>query len=357
MELTVPYDGAPTIYKNMLLIGTNFYGPGERHIAPQLDQAVGQIPESHGYDVRTGKELWTFHTFPKPGEIGHDTWGKNFEGNDSSQNRTGNNVWAFALTVDEEHGIVYEPVSGPGANYYGGDRPGANLFGNTPVALDVETGKMKWYFQNVRHELWDYNLPPAPGLIDIVKDGKKIQALAQVGKSGYMYILDRVTGKPVFGVVETPVAKSDVPGEVSFPTQPIPVKPPPISRVSFTQATTSSPRPTPRRSTPKPARICGTASGACTTAARSLRSRFTPRTPNPASSSPAPPAARIGEARPPIPSSATFSSIRTTARWWVGWRRIRSTRPATKRASSRTRTPARKGSADSTRRCATPTAA
>jgi glucose dehydrogenase len=235
VELTVPYDGAPTIFKNMLLIGTNFYGPGERHIAPQLDLAVGQIPESHGYDVRTGKELWTFHTFPKPGEIGHDTWGKDFEGNDSSQNRTGNNVWAFALTVDEEHGIVYEPVSGPGANYYGGDRPGANLFGNTTVALDVETGKMKWYFQNVRHELWDYNLPPAPGLIDIVKDGKKIQALAQVGKSGFMYILDRVTGKPVFPVVETPVAKSDVPGEVSFPTQPIPVKPPPISRVSFTR--------------------------------------------------------------------------------------------------------------------------
>ena len=121
--------------------------------------------------------------------------------------------------------------------------------------------------------------------------------------------------------------------------------------------TTSSPPPTPRRSTPKPARICGTTSAACTTAARSLRSRFTPRTPNPASSSPAPPAAQIGAARPPIPSSATFSSIRTTARWWVGWRRIRSTRPATKTASSRTRTPARKGSADSTRRCATPTAA
>ena len=235
VDLAVPYDGAPTIYKNMLLIGTNFYGPGERHVAPQLDQAGGQIPESHGYDVRTGKELWTFHTFPKPGEPGHDTWGKNFEGGDSSQNRTGNNVWSFALTVDEEHGIVYEPVSGPGANFYGGDRPGANLFGNTLVALDAETGKMKWYFQTVRHELWDYNLPPAPGLVDIVKDGKKIQALAQVGKSGFMYILDRVTGKPVFGMEEKPVAKSNVPGEVSYPTQPIPVKPWPISRVSFTR--------------------------------------------------------------------------------------------------------------------------
>ena len=228
VPLTVPYDGAPTIYKNMLLIGTNFYGPGERHIGPQLDQAGGQIPDAHGYDVRTGKELWTFHTFPHPGEVGNDTWA-----NDSWKNRTGNNVWAFALTVDEEHGIVYEPVSGPGANFYGGDRPGANLFGNTLVALDATTGKMKWYFQTVRHELWDYNLPPAPGLIDIVRNGKKIQALAQVGKSGYMFILDRLTGKPVFGVEERPVDKSNVPGEASYPTQPFPLKPPPISRVSF----------------------------------------------------------------------------------------------------------------------------
>jgi glucose dehydrogenase len=228
VPLTVPYDGAPTIYKNMLLIGTNFYGPGERHIAPQLDQAGGQIPDAHGYDVRTGKELWTFHTFPHPGEVGNDTWA-----NDSWKNRTGNNVWAFALTVDEEHGIVYEPVSGPGANFYGGDRPGANLFGNALVALDAVTGKMKWYFQTVHHELWDYNLPPAPGLIDIVRNGKKIQALAQVGKSGYMFILDRVSGKPVFGVEERPVDKSNVPGEASYPTQPFPLKPPPISRVSF----------------------------------------------------------------------------------------------------------------------------
>jgi glucose dehydrogenase len=228
VALTVPYDGAPTIYKNMLLIGTNFYGPGERHIAPQLDQASGQIPDAHGYDIRTGKELWTFHTFPHPGEVGNDTWA-----NDSLKNRTGNNVWAFALTVDEEHGIVYEPVSGPGANFYGGDRPGANLFGNALVALDAVTGKMKWYFQTVHHELWDYNLPPAPGLIDIVRNGKKIQALAQVGKSGYMFILDRLTGKPVFGVEERPVDKSNVPGEASYPTQPFPLKPPPISRVSF----------------------------------------------------------------------------------------------------------------------------
>ncbi len=228
LPLVVPYDGAPTVYKNILLVGTNFYGPGERNPGLQLEQAKGQIPEAHGYDVRTGKELWTFHTFPHPGEVGNNTWA-----NDSWRDRIGNNVWAFALTVDEEHGIVYEPVSGPGANFYGGDRPGANLFGNTLVALDAMTGKLKWYFQVVHHELWDYNLPPAPGLIDLRKDGKKTQALAQVGKSGYMFILDRVTGKPVYTVNERPVDKSNVPGEASYPTQPIPVKPPAIARVSF----------------------------------------------------------------------------------------------------------------------------
>ena len=230
VPLEVAYDGAPIIYKNMLLIGTNFYGPGDRHINPALDQAGGQIPEQHGYDVRTGKELWTFHTLPHPGELGYDTWA-----NGSSANRTGNNVWAFSLTLDEARGILYMPVSGPGANFYGGDRPGANLFGNTLVAVDAETGKYKWHFQAIHHELWDYNLPPAPSLIDIVKDGKKIPALAQVTKSGFMYILDRTTGVPVFGVKETPVDKSNVPGEVSYPTQPIPIKPPPISRVSMTR--------------------------------------------------------------------------------------------------------------------------
>jgi len=175
--------------------------------------------------------VWHCHTIPHQGEVGFDTWLKP----GSTLNRTGNNVWAFAMTLDEERGLLYMPVSGPGANFYGGDRPGDNLFGNTLVAVDAETGKLKWYFQTVRHELWDYNLPPAPSLIDIVKDGKKIPALAQVGKSGFMYILDRVTGKPIYGVENKPVKAGDVPGEWYAPTQPIPVKPPPISRVSFTK--------------------------------------------------------------------------------------------------------------------------
>jgi quinoprotein glucose dehydrogenase len=252
VPLEVPFSGVPTIYKNILLIGTNFYGPGERHIGPQLDQAGGQSGDSRAFDVRTGKLIWQFHNIPHPGETGNDTW-LNMNGvKDSWKNRTGNNVWAFAMTLDEERGILYMPVSEPGANFYGGDRPGINLFGDSVVAVDVNTGKLKWYFQTVHHELWDYNLPPAPGLIDIVKDGRRIPALAQVGKIGYMFILDRVTGKPVFGVEERPVAKGDVPGEWYSPTQPFPVKPPPIARVSFNRDDIVTAQDT----TPEHARAC-----------------------------------------------------------------------------------------------------
>src|SRR5438552_12999230 len=229
IEMKIPYDGAPAIYKNVILMGSNFYGPGQRHIAPQLDTSAGESGDTHAYDARTGKELWEFHTIPREGEPGLETWGF-----DSWKNRTGNNVWAFALTVDEERGIVYLPVSSPGANTYGGDRPGNNLFGNSTVAVDIQTGKLNWHFQTVHHELWDYNLPPAPSLFEVVKDGKKVPALAQTGKSGWVFILDRVTGKPIFGVEERPVAKGDVPTEWYPPTQPFPVKPPAVTRVSLT---------------------------------------------------------------------------------------------------------------------------
>jgi quinoprotein glucose dehydrogenase len=229
VRLEIPYVGVPAIYKNVILMGSNFFGPGERHVGPHLTTSKGDRGDTSAYDARTGKQLWEFHTIPRPGEVGNETWL-----NDSWKDRTGNNVWSFTLTVDEQRGIVYLPVSGPGMNYYGGDRPGNNLFSNTTVALDAQTGKLKWYFQNIHHELWDYNLPPAPGLIDIVKDGKTIPALAQVGKSGFMFILNRENGEPVHGVEERAVAKGDVPGEWYPPTQPIPVKPGPIARVSMT---------------------------------------------------------------------------------------------------------------------------
>jgi len=229
IDMDHAYAGAPIVYKNLVLMGSNFYGPGMRHIGPQLETSVGERGDVSAYDVRNGKKVWEFHTIPYPGETGVETWG-----NDSWKNRTGNNVWAFSLTLDEQRGILYMPVSEPGANFYGGDRPGNNLFGDTIVAVDAETGKLKWYFQTVHHELWDYNLPPAPGLIDITKEGKKIPALVQVGKIAYMFVLDRVTGKPIFGIEERPVATGDVPGEWYSPTQPIPVKPPAVARVSMT---------------------------------------------------------------------------------------------------------------------------
>jgi len=217
VEMVVPYDGVPTIYKDMALAGAS----------------VGEIPvgspgDTRAYDVRSGKKLWSFHSVPQPGELGHDTW----EGN-SWQGRSGVNVWGYTMTVDEARGIIYMPFGGPAANFYGGDRKGSNLFGNSLVAVDAASGKLKWYFQAIHHDIWDWDLPPSPGLIDIVRNGQSVPALAQVTKSGWMFILDRVTGKPVFGVEERPVPKSTVPGEESWPTQPFPVKPPELSKHSY----------------------------------------------------------------------------------------------------------------------------
>lgn len=232
ITLEVPYVGAPAIYRNRIIIGANFFGPGEPHIGPQLTDPRGQKGNSRAFDAITGEKVWEYNTIPQPGEPGHETWG-----NESWRDRTGNNVWTFALTVDEEAGLVYMPVSTPGANYYGGDRPGNNEPANSVVALDAMTGEVRWYFQTIHHELWDYNLPPAAALVDLEIDGERIPALAQTGKSAWMFILNRLTGEPVFGVEEVAVAAGDVPGEWYSPTQPIPVKPPPVARVSFDPAT------------------------------------------------------------------------------------------------------------------------
>ena len=225
VELKIPYSGVPIIYKNVILMGSNFFGPGQRHIGPQLETFYGEPGNTHAYDARDGKLLWEFHTIPRPGEPGNETWE-----NESWKNRTGNNVWAFSLTLDEERGILYLPVSSAGGNFYGADRPGQNAYSNSTVAIDALTGKLKWYFQHIHHELWDYNLPSAPSLVNITRDGKTIPALAQVGKHAYMFILNREDGTPVFGVEERPVAKGDAPGEWYSPTQPFPVKPPAIAR-------------------------------------------------------------------------------------------------------------------------------
>ena len=188
----------------------------------------GPPGDTRAFDARDGKKLWEFHTVPRPGEIGHDTWL-----DDGWKNRSGMNIWGWYMTVDEQRGIVYMPVGGPAANYWGGDRPGNNLFANSIVAVDANTGKYKWHFQTVHHDLWDSDMPSPPTLVDIKQNGRTIPALASVGKTGYMFILDRETGKPIFGVEERPVPKGDVPGEWYSPTQPFPVKPPPLTRVDF----------------------------------------------------------------------------------------------------------------------------
>ena len=218
VDLVIPYNSAPTVYKNLLFAGANV---GEI-------QMPGQPGDTRAYDARTGAKLWTFHSVPQPGEPGHDSW----QG-DGWKDRTGVNNWGFSMTVDAQHGLLYTTYGSPASDFYGFDRKGNDLFGNSVVALDVETGKMKWYFQAVHHDIWDFDLPPAPGLLDVTIKGKKIPILAQTGKVGYMYLLNRVTGEPVFGVEEKPVPQSKVPGEWTSPTQPIPVKPPPYGRMSF----------------------------------------------------------------------------------------------------------------------------
>jgi quinoprotein glucose dehydrogenase len=173
-----------------------------------------------GFDVKTGKRLWIFHTIPRQGEFGYNTWEK------GSAEYTGNTgVWA-QISVDEELGMVYLPVESPTQDSYGGDRPGSALFAESLVAVDLKTGQRKWHYQLVHHGIWDFDIPCAPVLVNITVDGKPVKALAQATKQSILYVLNRVTGEPVWPFVERPVPQGDVPGEWYSPTQPIPTKPP-----------------------------------------------------------------------------------------------------------------------------------
>jgi len=217
VDLDVGYNGVPTIYKNLVFLGASV---GELPVGPPGD--------TRALDAITGKLLWTFHTVPQPGEVGHETWLDN-----GWKGRSGTNIWGWYMTVDPKTNTLFMPIGGPSPNYYGGDRPGNGLFGNSVVAVDADTGKLKWYFQTVHHALWDEDLPPGPGFVDIKQKGKTIPALVAISKQAMMYILNRDTGKPVFGVEERPVPKGDVPGEWYSPTQPFPLKPPPLARNSY----------------------------------------------------------------------------------------------------------------------------
>jgi len=208
----------PVIAKDVIVVGAAHLPGG----APK--SRIHEKGFVRGYDAKTGKRLWIFHTIPLAGELGNDTWEKD------SWSYTGNaGVWA-QMTVDEETNTVFLPVELPTGDYYGGHRPGAGLFGESVVAVDLQTGKRKWHYQLVHHGIWDMDIPCAPILMDLVVDGRAVKAIGQPTKQGWIYTFDRVTGKPVWPIEERPVEKGDVPGEWYSPTQPFVTKPPPFDR-------------------------------------------------------------------------------------------------------------------------------
>ena len=220
VDLGVPYNSVPLVFGNVVVVGAN---------TPR--GAIGGIGNARAFDARSGDPLWEFNSVAQPGDVGHDTW----EG-DSWRDRLGANAWPFYFTVDEARSLVYLPLASPIPGAYGGDRKGANLYGNAVVAVDAQTGEYRWHFQTIRHDLWDADPPAPPVLFDIEQDGRTIPALGVTTKSGYLYILNRESGEPIFGVEERPVPDSDVPGEATYPTQPFPVKPPPMGRVAYEPA-------------------------------------------------------------------------------------------------------------------------
>jgi quinoprotein glucose dehydrogenase len=208
----------PIIFKNVVITGS------------AVGEAVGgSIGDVRSWDAATGKLLWTFHSVPRKGEPGYDSWG-----NDSGHSRSGVNVWGL-MTVDPQRGIVYMPFGAPANDRIGVDRPGNNLYGTSIVAADATTGKYLWHFQITHHDIWDNDAEAPPTLIDVRRGGKTIPAVAIESKNGMLFILDRVTGKPVYPVVEKAVPKSDVPGEMTSPTQPFPTVTEPLARMSITE--------------------------------------------------------------------------------------------------------------------------
>jgi quinoprotein glucose dehydrogenase len=221
IEGEVAWNGAPVVAKNVVIVGASHRAGS----APRsMKNTKGYI---RGYDARTGRRLWIFHTIPQPGEFGNDTW------LEKSWEYTGNTgVWT-QITVDENLGIAYLPVEDPTGDYFGGHRPGNNLFGSSLVAVDLQTGKRIWHFQLNHHPIWDYDIPCAPMLVDITVDGKKIAAIAQPTKQGYTFVFDRKSGQPVWPIEERPVEQGTLPREWYSPTQPFPLKPPPFDRQGF----------------------------------------------------------------------------------------------------------------------------
>jgi outer membrane protein assembly factor BamB len=208
----------PTVAGDVVLVGSSFR---EGATVSTHNNTKGLV---RAFDARTGKVLWTFNTIPRPGEFGNETWE-----NDSWSVNGNTGVWT-QISVDEELGLAYLPIETPSSDFYGGHRPGNNLFAETLVAVDLKTGQRKWHYQFVHHPIWNFDNCCASLLLDINVNGRAIKAVAQPSKQGFLYVLDRVSGQPVWPIEERPVAQSDVPGEKTSPTQPFPTKPPPYAR-------------------------------------------------------------------------------------------------------------------------------
>ncbi len=204
------------VFEDLLILGS------------ATNQGYGSAPgDLRAFDVRSGRIVWTFHTLPRPGEFGYDTWPK-----DAWKQVGGANVWS-ELSIDQKRGIVYAPTASAKYNFYGADRNGANLFADCLLALDARTGKRLWHFQMIHHDIWDYDGATAPKLLTVKHDGKQVDIVAQVTKQGFVWVFNRVTGQPLWPVEERAVPKSDMPGEETSPTQPFPLKPPPFARQTF----------------------------------------------------------------------------------------------------------------------------
>ena len=215
--LSFKHTSPPVVFEDILIVGG---GGGEG----PYPEAPGHV---RGYDVHTGKRRWIFHTVPHPGEFGYETWHK-----ESYKRNGGTNNWA-GMSIDTQRGIVFVSIGSPAFDFYGGDRKGANLFGNCLVALDAKTGERMWHYQTVHHDVWDYDLPAQPALLSVNYGDRTVDAVAQVTKQAMLFLFDRATGKPLFEIEERPIPASDVPGEELWKTQPFAVKPKPFSRQGF----------------------------------------------------------------------------------------------------------------------------
>ncbi|HAD71766.1 MAG: pyrroloquinoline quinone-dependent dehydrogenase [Gammaproteobacteria bacterium] len=226
----IAHSAAVPIVGDTVVLGSVVY---DQPMFDDVPAKLTDLPPGHvrGFDLNTGEQKWIFHTIPQEGEFGNDTW------EDDSWKVTGaTNIWTM-LSADPELGYVYLPIGNPGNDWYGGQRLGDNLFGTSIVALDVENGERVWHYQIVHHELWDYDPPAAPTLVDITVNGREIKALAQVSKQAFIYVLDRVTGEPVWPIEERAVPLSTVPGERVSPTQPFPTRPAPFDLQGISEDT------------------------------------------------------------------------------------------------------------------------